>query len=86
MAKTFVVAGSYEQFRHWRMRKIKQLSEQGASFNIQDFVYVSNVHTLFGYNEIHGVFIGSFRERSDIQEIVHIISRTNQCPVYIPLL
>ena len=46
------------------------------------YVYVSSPDTLRGHQDIHGVFIGSWRERIDIVEILDaLITRTTNTDV-----
>lgn len=59
--KKYVVAGNHNEFVNYVNKK--QL-ENGVHY-----IYVNGPDQLRGLNEISGVFIGTFEERSDIEEI-----------------
>jgi hypothetical protein len=37
-------------------------------------VYISNTKSLSGLSEVHGVFIGTWKEREDIEDILDMLS------------
>jgi hypothetical protein len=67
--KHFVIAGNHYQFEIYKRRKINHLASQNADFKTSDIVYVSNADCLRGYRNPTGVFIGSWRERDDLEQI-----------------
>jgi hypothetical protein len=60
----YVVAGNINEYELYKREK----RNVNASFK-----YVYDVDTLRGLNSINGFFIGSFRERSDIEYIIENI-------------
>jgi hypothetical protein len=56
----YVVAGTEKEYRDWLHKN---------DHEILHYCYVYNVNTLVGLSEIHGLFIGTWRERKDIEEI-----------------
>jgi hypothetical protein len=60
--KLFVVAGNYQEFEDFVIRK----RMKGFTY---DFVYVSNAKMLRGMTTIRGFYIGTYRDRSDWPEI-----------------
>jgi hypothetical protein len=60
--KLFVVAGNYQEFQDFVIRK----RMKGFSY---DFVYVYNRDTIRGLDAIRGFYIGTYRERPDWSEI-----------------
>ncbi len=70
--KTFVIAGTLDQYNYYiRAKSFDKL-----------YVYVSSPDTLRGHQDVHGVFIGTWRERSDIVEILDaVITRTTNTDV-----
>lgn len=60
--KLFVVAGNYEEFQDFVIRK----RMKGFSY---DFVYISTPEMLRGMTTIRGFYIGSYRERPDWAQI-----------------
>ena len=63
--RNFIIAGTYQEAKDWRMRNDKSPDE---------WVYLSNPKTIVGLSEVHGVFIGTWKERPDIGHILHLIS------------
>lgn len=81
--KIFVVAGNMDQATTYAKMKLTERWDFAQKENIvftgsmSDYVYVSGVDTLRGHSQVHGVFVGSFRERADIKDIVREIRRIN---------
>ena len=73
MSKIFVIAGNVHECNEYC--RIKQSNGLVSS----NYIYVSSVSTLRGHQDIHGVFIGTWRTRSDITEILDalLIRTTN---------
>lgn len=68
--KHFIIAGNHQQFKEFVNKKLSSLTE---SFRFTDFVYVSGPEVFRGYSNPHGWFIGTWRERPDIREILSIL-------------
>jgi len=60
--KLFVVAGNYEEFQDFVIRK----RIKGFTY---DFVYIANADELRGMSTIRGFYVGTYRDRSDWPEI-----------------
>lgn len=72
--KTFVIAGNEQQANDWVKRNIIDLAiTHGISRSLSDYVSVSNINKLRGLGEPHGVFCGTWYERTDIREILTIL-------------
>lgn len=71
--KIFVIAGNVHECNEYC--RIKQSNGLVGS----NYIYVSSVSTIRGHQDIHGVFIGTWRTRSDITEILDalLIRTTN---------
>lgn len=66
--RIFVIAGTHDEFKHYTSDKVLD----------KHYVYVSRYESLHGFRDIHGVFIGTWRDRSDIIQILDtLITRTN---------
>jgi len=74
--KIFVVAGNYEQYKDW----VKRNLAENTSISLSNFVYVNGPEVFRGFNQVHGYFVGSYRTRPDIREIVWEIRRINHIP------
>lgn len=69
MNKNFIIAGTFEQYKHWIKKKILSPSIH---------VCVSTPAVLNGTQNPHGWFIGSWRKRDDLEEIfMQLLTRTD---------
>jgi hypothetical protein len=64
--KNYIIAGTYEQYKHWLRTKILSPSTH---------VYVTNPDTLRGVHNPHGWFIGTWRDRDDMEQIFEVLLR-----------
>lgn len=70
MDKIYVIAGNKFQFDEYRRRKLEEMTaRQIIDFRYADIVYVSSRNVLRGVADPHGVFIGTWKERKDMEEI-----------------
>ena len=68
--KTFVIAGNRAEADDWIKKDLKKRHAQGfTTLSWSDYVVVSGADKLRGWNEPHGVFIGTWRERKDMEDI-----------------
>jgi len=65
--KTFIVAGTYTEYHDWLRRK---------GYSEQEYKYVMGAETLMGISaeNLKGIFIGTWKNRSDINEIKNQIA------------
>lgn len=75
--KIFVVAGHVSEYTYWVKNNIDKYYAKNSSMSLSNFVYVSGPETFRGFREVHGVFVGSFRNRQDIRDIVREIRIIN---------
>ena len=69
--KVFVVAGNHNEAYTYINRKLEERIANGETVsNIGDYVYVDSIVRLRGVSNPHGVFIGTWKDRPDILEIV----------------
>jgi len=80
--KIFIVAGNYQQYKDWVKRNIDRIyqADPSRSISLSNFVYVSVPDIFSGHRNVHGYFVGTFRDRPDIKEIVWRIRRINNVP------
>jgi hypothetical protein len=80
--KFFIIAGTHEQYRNWVKKNFDRIYESDPfkSISLSNFVYVSNPDTFLGLREVHGYFVGTFRNRPDIIPIVMRIRHINNIP------
>ena len=81
--KIFIIAGTYEQYKHWIRKNIDRIyqSDPSKSITLSNFVYVSDMRQLRGHREVHGYFVGTYRNRPDIRDIVQHIRYINSIPI-----
>ena len=69
--KIFVVAGNYEQFKHFRSNLINTMIDQGIDVIESNITYVDK-DRLYGYDNVWGYKVGTWKERKDIDDICKI--------------
>ena len=72
--KQLVIAGSYEQAQLWIQNDLAKRSAAGeTTFNLSEYSIVHNQDQLRGMRDPKGIFVGSWRERKDIFEILNML-------------
>jgi hypothetical protein len=69
--KYYVIAGTRQEFNVFIQKKALELFGKGEDISLSNFVFVNASDQLKGVESPHGWFIGSWRERSNIFEIVY---------------
>ena len=71
MAKIFVIAGNSSQAIKWMKGNNQKRWDNGdTSATLSDYVIVENPTIMRGHRNPHGVFIGTWKDRPDIMDIV----------------
>ena len=81
--KTFVVAGTNEQAQNWIRQNITDYATTHGSWrSLSDYIIVNSEMNLKGHSDPHGVFVGTWRERRDLKDIVQLlmVQSTNPNP------
>lgn len=76
MSKTYVIAGNREQAEDWITSKIASIISNSQNLMYvarSNFIYVDSPLKLWGIQDPHGVFIGTWRERKDIKLVVETL-------------
>lgn len=71
--KIFVVAGNHAEFIDYRRRKFADLQTAGIAVKFTDIINVSSPEAIRGYHDPHGVFIGTWKMRKDIGEVINLL-------------
>ena len=72
--KTLVIAGTYEQAQLWIKNDLAKRSVLGeTTLSQSEYIVVHNVDQLLGLRDPHGVFVGTWKTRADINEIVDVL-------------
>ncbi len=75
--KIFIVSGTYEQYKQWVRKNIDRYYAKNTSISLSHFVYVSSPDILRGHSEVHGYYVGSYKNRKDIEQIREMIRIVN---------
>jgi hypothetical protein len=78
MIPVFIIAGNLREFEEFTNRKYK---EHPPTEPFPKYVYVTTVDTLRGFHNPHGLFIGSYKSRGDIRDIVYQIATSSMNPI-----
>jgi hypothetical protein len=84
----YVVAGNQEQAYQYINRKLEERIRNGEEVSrVDDYSYVRDVDTLRGILNPRGVFIGTWRERKDIKDIVQqlMVTQSHVNPILIKI-
>ena len=72
--KIFIVAGNIAEFEAYRSKKLHEWTEYSNILDpFPDYVCVHNAWQLKGLNEIEGYYIGSYKNRPDLDEVTWVI-------------
>jgi hypothetical protein len=79
MSKIYVIAGNRDQAHQWMKENIqKRMASGETTLSYSDYVLFTNVDSLRGVANPHGVFVGTWRERDDLDNVFMILlSHTN---------
>ena len=70
MSKIFVIAGTVQQAEQWIKGNLEKRKNSGVTtLSWSDYLVVTSPDRIRGYNEPHGVFIGTWRNRKDMEDI-----------------
>ena len=70
MSKIFVIAGNRAEADQWIKSHLEKRAMSGVTtLSWSDYVVVTDVTRLKGYSDPHGVFIGTWRQRKDMEGI-----------------
>ena len=79
--KIYVIAGNRAEYEQFIKRKAQQLWDDGnKSISLSDFVFVHSSERLRGMRNVHGYFIGTFAQRSDIEDLKQQLCIINNLP------
>lgn len=72
--KKFVIAGNHVQAEVWIKRDLdKRVLRGETTLSRSEYIYVVDASQLRGYKNPHGVFVGTWKERWDIKDIVETL-------------
>jgi len=71
--KTFVIAGTKHEADYWIINDLSKRYPSNTSISMSDYVYVSSPEKLKNISDPHGVFVGTWYERSDMLEVIQTL-------------
>ena len=87
MNKIYIIAGTHSQANNWmKDHAMRRLASGDTSVTLSDYVYIHSEEQMLGLREVHGFFVGTYRERKDLREIVQRIRLINNIPAGVQIL
>lgn len=74
----FVIAGNYQEFMTYSIKKANDFIKQGIRVRIRDFICVHDINYILGYKDVHGVFVGTWKQREDIKLVIQQMMSINK--------
>lgn len=69
--KKLVIAGTYEQAQLWIKNDLNKRAALGeTTLSLSEYTVVHNREQLLGLRDPHGIFVGTWKTRADINDIV----------------
>ena len=76
--RLFIIAGTAEEARDCRSRKMDEMVKAGKSVSLSNFIIFDRIEQFHGWNQVHGFFTGTYRDRKDLREIIRHIKLINK--------
>jgi len=71
--KTLVVAGTTHEANYWIIQNLGKKYPSNTSLSMSDYIIVHSPDQLRGRRDPSGIFIGTWRNRKDIFEILNML-------------
>jgi hypothetical protein len=69
--KTLVIAGNANEAKYWIITDIGKKYPTNTSLQYNDYIIVSNPDQLRGMRDPKGIFVGTWKQRTDIFELLN---------------
>ena len=76
--RLFIIAGTAEEAKDFRSRKINEMVRAGKSVSLSNFIIFERIEQFNGQQSVHGFFTGTYRKRRDLKEIIRHIKLINK--------
>ena len=78
--KTLVIAGNTAEAKHWIIQDLNKKYPSNTSLSMSDYIIGHSPDQLRGMRDPKGIFIGTWRNRKDIFEILStlLVNMTDQ--------
>jgi hypothetical protein len=71
--KTLVIAGTEHEAKYWIIQDLGKKYPSNTSLSMSDYIIGHSADQLRGWRDPNGIFIGTWRERKDIFEILNML-------------
>lgn len=71
--KTLVIAGNNYEANHWIITDLGKRYPSNTSLSLSDYISVKHVDQIRGMRDPTGIFVGTWRERPDIFELLNMM-------------
>jgi hypothetical protein len=71
--KTLVIAGNAHEANYWIIQDLGKKYPRNTLLAMSDYIIVHSLDQLRGMRNPNGIFIGTWRERKDIFEILNML-------------
>jgi hypothetical protein len=71
--KTLVIAGTEHEANYWIIQDLGKKYPSNTSLSMSNYSIIHNQEHLRGMRDPSGVFVGNWRERADIFEILNML-------------
>ena len=71
--RTLVIAGTEHEANYWIIQDLGKKYPSNTSLSMSDYIIVHNPDQLRGMRDPKGIFVGTWRERKDILEILNML-------------
>jgi hypothetical protein len=79
--KKLVIAGNMNEAQYWIIQDLGKRYPNNTSLSMSDYIIVHNVDQLRGRRDPTGIFIGTWRERKDIFELLNMLLVNMRDPI-----
>ena len=73
MSKIYVIAGNLNEAKYWVINDLGKKYPTSTSLSMSDYIMVHSPDQLRGMRNLNGIFVGTWRERKDIFEILNAL-------------
>jgi hypothetical protein len=70
VSKVLVIAGNLNEAKYWVINDLGKKYPTNTSLSMSDYIIVSNPDQLRGMRDPSGIFVGTWKQRTDILEIL----------------
>jgi hypothetical protein len=71
--KTLVIAGNANEAKYWIMQDLGKKYPSNTSLSMSDYIIVANPDQLRGMKDPTGTFVGTWKQRPDIFELLNML-------------